>query len=126
MVIPSPGFMMPTMRSPGTAPPSAKRTAISPSSPRIGMAFSAFAGRSPEGRRDRPGTRNFMPEPRFRPNQPSSLFVLPRGCRERVFDIVRGKPRQDGLGKLVRIGPLRPLEGTLEDLAAEPGILLAH
>src|SRR5207302_1492161 len=40
--MPSPGVMMPTMRSPGTAPPfGAKRTGNSPVTPRIGIAPSA-------------------------------------------------------------------------------------
>ena len=80
MVIPSPGVMMPTMRSPGTAPPSAKRTGRSPLMPRIGMAcaLAAALAAGRRRRRDSPGTRNFMPEPRFRPNQPSSLRGLAR------------------------------------------------
>ena len=59
MVMPSPGVRMPTMRSPGTAPPSgAKRTGRSELMPRIGIASSGA-----------PGTLNFTACPVFSPNQ---------------------------------------------------------
>ena len=64
MVMPSPGVMMPTMRSPGTAPPSgAKRIGRSPSMPRIGIAGPCASG-----------TRNLTEVSRLRPNQPLSDF----------------------------------------------------
>ena len=66
MVMPSPGVMMPTIRSPGTAPPfGAKRTGRSELMPRIGIAPS-FSWTF--------GTLNFIALPIFRPNQPPSDF----------------------------------------------------
>ena len=66
MVIPSPGVRMPTMRSPGTAPPSgAKRTGRSPLMPRIGIAGPAAL---------MPGTLNLTEVSFFKPNQPLSDF----------------------------------------------------
>src|SRR5229473_2339622 len=69
MVIPSPGVMMPTMRSPGTAPPlGAKRTGRSVLIPRIGMAEPLSLP---------PGTLNFIALALARPNQPGSAFGAP-------------------------------------------------
>ena len=68
MVMPSPAVMMPTMRSPGTAPPlGAKRTGRSLLMPRIGIAapYSSTAG-----------TLNFKALANFRPNQPLSDFGM--------------------------------------------------
>ena len=64
MVMPSPGVRMPTMRSPGTAPPfGAKRTGVSQSTPRSGSGspFSPL-----------PGTRKTRLAALARPNQPLS------------------------------------------------------
>ena len=64
MVMPSPGVTMPTMRSPGTAPPSgAKLTGRSLWMPRIGIAGPCASG-----------TRNFTEVSFFKPNQPLSDF----------------------------------------------------
>ena len=79
MVIPSPGVMMPTMRSPGTAPPSgAKRTGNSPFMPRIGIAASSFGSALLPLK---PGMRNFRPAARASPNQPSLRGGLTRFSR---------------------------------------------
>ena len=62
--MPSPGVRMPTMRSPGTAPPSgAKRTGASPRRPRMGMAPAP----SPA-----PGALKTTLALAFTPNQPGS------------------------------------------------------
>ena len=64
MVIPSPGVMMPTMRSPGTAPPfGAKRTGSSLLMPRIGMLSGVPLG-----------TLNLTALPRRSPNQLESAL----------------------------------------------------
>ena len=142
MVMPSPGVMMPTMRSPGTAPPlGAKRTGRS----RIDAAD-----------RDRravlavSGTLNFTALARLSPNQPLSAFGAARGDalvlvvgihgahdvggfhlaaadrRHHVVDRGARKPRQRAFELLVGIGDLGALAEPFEDAPAEPGILVAH
>ena len=65
MTMPS-GARMPTMRSPGTAPPfGAKRTGVSKSMPRSGSASAAS---------DSPGTRNTRSAALGKPNQPLSFM----------------------------------------------------
>ena len=140
MVIPSPGVRMPTMRSPGTAPPlGAKRTGMSQSTPRSGSAapFSPL-----------PGTRNTRLAALARPNQPALArrqrrpgfallleigidrahhvgrieFAAP-DADEHVVDRAARQARQRALQ--LGVGELAPRarEGALDDLAPEAAVL---
>ena len=144
---------MPTMRSPGTAPPSAKLTGRSPRKPLIGMPFGA-CGRSLRLLLD-PGQRNLRPITLPRPNQPSSarfdlaapLGVLarrrPPAQTARITSADAQLAAADGgdhiLGGLLRQARERLSHGVLaeglapaaetrvtENLAAELAVLGAH
>src|SRR5665647_2578936 len=113
MVVNEPGVRMPTMRSPGTAPPSgAKLTGRSPLMPRIGIAGPTAA---------MPGTLNFTEVSFFKPNQPLS---------DLGFTAMAVKPKSEsgwfGLKKLTSVkfkvpgiaavGPAIPIRGSNGDL----------
>ncbi len=142
MVIPSPGVMMPTMRSPGTAPPfGAKRTGRSVLMPRIGIAapFSPSAGTL-----NFTALAEFQAEPaalRLRRNRRDALVLVVgiHGARDvgglhlaaadrrhHVVDRGARQPRQRALQLLVGIFDLGALAQPLDDAPAEPGILVAH
>src|SRR6478609_3986521 len=86
MVMPSPGVRMPTMRSPGTAPPlGAKRTGKSELIPRMGMAAPGS-----------PGTFTLTDLARLRPNQPLSGF----GCCAFLLVVGIHRPHHVGCAQL--------------------------
>ena len=86
-----PGCMMPTMRSPGTAPSGAKRTGRSPRTPRIGTAPSPV-GSALSLRAARPGIWNIMPAA-LRIFEPALLARLGRRRRDALVLVVGDRRR---------------------------------
>ena len=92
--MPSPGVRMPTIRSPGTAPPSgAKRTGRSPLRPRIGIGRSRGLRRFRRRRETREcGICRFAT--RERPNQPSLRGACSRACARPAIRDAPPSPRR--------------------------------
>jgi len=80
MVMPLPFSMMPTMRSPGTAPAGPKCTSTLPERPRMGSGSGpssiSAAPSSSSAERDLPGILKTMPEALRMLNQPSSPVIF--------------------------------------------------
>ena len=141
--MPEPGCMMPTMRSPGTAPSGAKRTGRSPRDAADRHAhrpclrcLRPCATRGPESgtacrRRcagsNQPSSRGFggvrdalflvVGEDGLHHVRRRQLAAADGG--QHVLDILAGQPRQHRLQAVLGEGLAGPLEGALEDACAQ-------
>src|SRR5665809_118630 len=114
MVMPCPGVRMPTMRSPGTAPPSAKLTGRSPRKPLIGIPLRGLRGDLPVSFADG-GAQHF---------RRSKLAASDSG--KHVFDRLLRQALKGEI-EIVFAESLSPaLKAPHQDLAAELAVLRAY